>query len=196
MRNEQPDKAQIITLATELGALQGKLMVVKAENRAKMIKAGIPAAAIRFKGGKYGPRMENDESFRWKCISEKMKVDLGKGRLKLNPRLTPEQRMAAQKILEENATRILKTREDIKAKRAEMEILVANDTPDMAKIEALGREIGSLQGQLLLERVDLRADFAQAGLPDKIFERPGKGKHGQGKGRRGQEPKPGMDSGN
>lgn len=151
MKSETPDKAKIESLSREIGELRGKMLVEGAQTHARVAKAGLPVGEMKFRdrGGKY---------------------DKNNLAPRLNPKLSAEQKTAGQKILAANAAARDKINESIIAKRGELAEIMKNPDPDAAKIESLSAEIGSLRGQLLVDRIELRQQLKKAGLPGNCLE--------------------------
>lgn len=90
--------------------------------------------------------------------------------------LTADQQSKAKKIHDDVVAATSETREQLRAKRAELDAQLASPEPDKGKIESLSREIGELRGKLMAARVDLRAKLAKEGIPAEAFEgAPGNG---------------------
>lgn len=79
--------------------------------------------------------------------------------------LTPEQQAAAQKIHSEHYTQTSALRQQLMAKRYEYNALLAATAPDSAKIEAVAREMATLNQTLDEQRVKYDLALAQAGIP-------------------------------
>lgn len=157
MKSQTPDKSKIESISREIGELRGKLLVEGLETHARLVKANLPVAQIKF----------NDRGGRFD----------GNNMLpKLNSRLTAEQKAKGQKILDANAARRKEIQDAITAKRDELKTAMQSAEPDTARIESLSAEIGELRGKMLAERVELRDGFKKAGLPDNALERGSRGK--------------------
>lgn len=85
------------------------------------------------------------------------------------PGLSPEQMRQAQKIFDENFASMDATRQELAAKRAELNALLASPNPDRGKIERLSADIGQLRGKMLAARADVRAKLQQQGLPADFY---------------------------
>ena len=70
--------------------------------------------------------------------------------------LSPEKQAAFQKLHDAFAAKTAQLRADLGVKRAELNALVVAQNPDQAKIDALTKEIGDMQGKLLAERAAFR----------------------------------------
>lgn len=70
--------------------------------------------------------------------------------------LSPEKQAAFQKLHDAYAAKTDQLRADLGVKRAQLNALAVASTPDQAKIDALTKEIGDMQGRLLAERTAFR----------------------------------------
>ncbi|EFL51734.1 putative zinc resistance-associated protein precursor [Solidesulfovibrio fructosivorans JJ]] len=70
--------------------------------------------------------------------------------------LTPEKQAAFQKLHDDYAAKTAQLRADLGVKRAELNALAVAQNPDQAKIDALTKEIGDMQGKLLAARTTFR----------------------------------------
>ena len=70
--------------------------------------------------------------------------------------LSPEKQAAFQKLHDAYAAKTAQLRADLGVKRAELNALVVAQNPDQAKIDALAKDIGDMQGKLLAERAAFR----------------------------------------
>lgn len=75
--------------------------------------------------------------------------------------LSPEKQAAFQKLRAAHYTKTVQMRAELRVKRAQLNAAAVAPTPDMAKIDALAKEIGTLQGQLLTERTHFRVQVAK-----------------------------------
>lgn len=80
--------------------------------------------------------------------------------------LAPEQQSRARNILEESRAANGQLREAVKAKRAEIDALMKEASPDRARLESLSKELGELRGKELVARLEMREKFKAAGIPD------------------------------
>lgn len=85
------------------------------------------------------------------------------------PGLSPEQMQEAQKIFTDNYASMTATRQELAAKRAELNALLASPAPDRGQIERLSTEIGQLRGKMLAARADVRAQLQAKGLPADFY---------------------------
>lgn len=76
--------------------------------------------------------------------------------------LTPEQQAEIQKAHAEFLNQTLALRQNLAAKRAELQTLYAQPTPDQAKIKALSDEIVDLGAALAKKRNEFRAKYPNA----------------------------------
>lgn len=106
-----------------------------------------------------------------------------------NPPLTQEQRVKADKLFSEHMNSIAPIQQQYAAKRAELDALMFSGSADTAKIEALSKELGELDGKLYSEQTKFRAKLANENLPAYGYgARQGYGRggmKGQGYGRGG-----------
>ena len=79
--------------------------------------------------------------------------------------LSPEQMEQARQIFNESYASMDSTRQNLAAKRAELNAELANPNPDKAKIERLATEIGALRGKMLAARTEVRSRLQEQGLP-------------------------------
>lgn len=86
------------------------------------------------------------------------------------PGLSAEQEAAARKLFSESAANTSQIREQLRAKRAELDAQLASPEPNKSKIESLSREIGELRGKLMAARVELRSRLADEGIPGEAFD--------------------------
>lgn len=84
--------------------------------------------------------------------------------------LSAEQEATARKLFSESAASTAAIRDQLRAKRAELDAQLASPTPNKGKIESLSREIGELRGKLMNARVELRSRLADEGIPGEAFE--------------------------
>lgn len=85
--------------------------------------------------------------------------------------LSPAQREEANKIFKENYNQKDALRQELNSKRAELDAVMNSQNPDKAKIETLSREIGELRGKLLVNRVQVREQLQEKGLPSDMYGR-------------------------
>lgn len=95
--------------------------------------------------------------------------------------LNSSQKIAAQKIIDENINNTAPIRQSLSNKYADLNLLLCMETPDREKVEKLSREIGELRGNLLEERIKAREKMRKQGLPDGYF---GSGRIHEAKGNR------------
>ncbi|WP_428563414.1 MAG: periplasmic heavy metal sensor [Solidesulfovibrio sp. DCME] len=76
-------------------------------------------------------------------------------------KLTPEQQAAFTKLHDAFAAKTAQLRADLGVKRAELNALVVLQNTDQAKITALTKQIGDLEGQLLAEKTQFRIQVAK-----------------------------------
>ena len=81
------------------------------------------------------------------------------------PMLSPEQQATVQKLNTEFFSATTSLRQQIMSKQAELNAQVNSTTPDTAKIETISKDLGALQGKLLVERAALNAKLTKEGLP-------------------------------
>lgn len=86
--------------------------------------------------------------------------------------LSPAQREEANKIFQDNYNQADALRQALNAKRSELDSVMNSQNPDMAKIESLSREIGELRGKLLANKIQVREQLKEKGLPSDMY-----GKH-------------------
>lgn len=98
--------------------------------------------------------------------------------------LTPEQQNQAKAIFEEGKTGSQGLREEIAAKKAELDGVMKSANPDLARIEALSKELGQLRGKELAARMDTAEKLKKAGLPE--MKKPGK-RDGKPEGKKGDQ---------
>lgn len=155
MKSGNPDFAKIEAVSTEIGALRGKMLVEGAATHAKVAKAGLPVGEMKFRdrGGRY---------------------DKNNLAPRLSGKLTAEEKAKGEKILAANAAARDEINGEIMAKRGELAKLMKAENPDNAKIESLSAEIGGLRGKMLVDRIKLRDQLKQAGLPANCLEPGGK----------------------
>lgn len=89
------------------------------------------------------------------------------------PQLTPEQQQQAQEIFNQQYANTESARQQLYAKRAELNALLASPNPDKGRIQALSREIGELNGVLLGARSEVRNQLQQKGIPGDFYGRRG-----------------------
>ena len=75
--------------------------------------------------------------------------------------LSPEKQAAFQKIHDAFAAKTAQLRADLGVKMAELNALSVAAAPDQAKIDAVTKQIGDLQGKLLSERTQFRIQVAK-----------------------------------
>ena len=80
--------------------------------------------------------------------------------------LTPEQQEKAKAIFEEGKSSGKGLKEQIKAKKSELDKLLQNPAANTAAIEAASRELGELRGKDMLNRMSFNQKLQQAGLPE------------------------------
>lgn len=85
--------------------------------------------------------------------------------------LSPEQQTTAKRILKESRVETAPLREALKSKKAELDEQMQSAAPDRERVETLAREIGELQGKILVARIDMRNRLKQEGLPPNIFDK-------------------------
>lgn len=83
--------------------------------------------------------------------------------------LSPAQRIAAQKIIDEGINNTAPIRQSLSNKYSELNALLSMNAPDNESIEKLSREIGELRGKLLEERIKTRENMRKQGLPEGYF---------------------------
>lgn len=83
--------------------------------------------------------------------------------------LTPQQLEQAKKIFQENYASTDAIRQQLAAKREQLNTVLSSDNPDKGQIESLSRQIGELRGKLLAARVDARKQLQQEGLPSDAY---------------------------
>jgi len=98
--------------------------------------------------------------------------------------LTPEQAAKMEQFCAESRAAMKPIRQQIHAKRAELNEQINSTVPDKGKMETLAKELGALQGKLYLERANVNVKLIKEGLPAKLDGRcgPGKGKNADGRG--------------
>lgn len=82
-----------------------------------------------------------------------------------NQNLTPEQQAKMQKMHTEFLTATDATRQQLITKRAELKAQMTSPNPDTAKIEAISKELGVLEGKMRAECVKFNAQLTKEGLP-------------------------------
>lgn len=82
---------------------------------------------------------------------------------------TPEQRAQAQEIFDRNYANMNNIRQELAAKRYELDAQLASPNPDSAKIESLSREIGELRGKMLANRSKVRNQLRDQGLSSDYY---------------------------
>ena len=79
--------------------------------------------------------------------------------------MTQEQQVAAQKMHAEFYAATDGLRQQIMSKEAELQAQMYSASPDSKKIEGLSREIGELQGKLMVERNKYTSRMSSEGIP-------------------------------
>lgn len=82
--------------------------------------------------------------------------------------LTDSQKEKAREIFAANREATKELRDTIKSKREELKQLMESSNPDRARIEALSTELGTLDGKMRLNRLDLRSQLEKEGLPPEL----------------------------
>lgn len=90
----------------------------------------------------------------------------GEGAARYMEQLNPEQQKKAAVIFEEGKIAARQVREEIRAKKAELDQIMKSANPDTARIEALSRELGELRGKELNARMATAEKLKKAGLPE------------------------------
>lgn len=98
--------------------------------------------------------------------------------------LSPEKQAAFQKLHDDFAAKTEQLRANLGVKRAELYALAVSSNPDQAKIDALTKEIGDMQGQLLAARVQFRTQVNKEIGPN-VMGWGGMGRGGMGWGGHG-----------
>lgn len=75
--------------------------------------------------------------------------------------LSPEKQAAFQKLHDAFAAKTAQLRADLGVKMAELNAATVAQNPDQAKIDALTKQVGELQGKLLGERTQFRIQVAK-----------------------------------
>ena len=115
----------------------------------------------------------------------------GKGGCGYATTLTEDQQVAAKKVFTDHKAATSELRLKMKSKRAELKSLMYTTTPDVAKIEAVSKEIGDIGTKLTVARAQFNADMVKAGVPaDFLMQHKGRGfgrgmGHGPGFGGKG-----------
>jgi Spy/CpxP family protein refolding chaperone len=82
--------------------------------------------------------------------------------------LTEEQARRVQQILSAHRERTARLRIDLARARLDGREVMLSPTPDRARIDAVARRIGELQGQLAAARMILEADLKQVLTPEQL----------------------------
>ena len=82
-----------------------------------------------------------------------------------NQNLTPEQQTKMQSMHAEFLTATEATRQQLIMKRAELKAQMASSKPDTAKIEAISKELGVLEGKMRAECIKFNGQMSAEGLP-------------------------------
>lgn len=80
--------------------------------------------------------------------------------------LTDEQARQVQQLLRAHRDRTARLRLDLARARLDAREVMLSQTPDRARIEAVARRIGELQGQLVAARMTLQAELRQVLTPE------------------------------
>lgn len=162
LQTKSPDTERIRAIQREIGELRGKLLADGVDMHDHFAKAGLPVEKMhKGRPGDLPPRAPGEVAPR------------------LNDNLTAAQKEKARQIINESLPAMQATRKSMDEKRAQLGEIMHSQSPDKAAIERLSREIGELRGQEMVERIELRQKFAEAGLPEKTLA-PRKGKPGKG----------------
>ena len=94
--------------------------------------------------------------------------------------LTKEQADLQKQIFEKHRNAVKPFIQQTITKKAELEALMIEDDPDPAKIENLSRELGSLRGKMMAERVKCNSELKKQGLPVQDYNGRGFGHKGHG----------------
>ena len=108
-------------------------------------------------------------------------------------RLTDEQRGQLAELRQKHFDETARLRTELRAKQAELHILMNTSNPDLEKAKALQKEISELQGKMSQERINLYGE-ARKITPDPGFGR-GWGRGGKGFGPCGEGYGPAMGRG-
>lgn len=171
MKSANPDVAAIEALCKEIGQLRGNELVARLETGEKLKQAGLPEMK-RPERPEKNPDLKkgNPEEFAAKRLE----------------RLPEEKRAEAKRLFDENRAATSRIREELKAKRIDLE--KAMDNGDTTNVALLSASLGELKGKLLAARIELRQNLAKAGLPPDTFDRGDKkDKAGKGHGKRGDK---------
>lgn len=82
--------------------------------------------------------------------------------------LTDEQARRVQQILSDHRERTARLRIDLARARLDAREVMLSPTPDRARIDAVARRIGELQGQLAAARMILEAELKQVLTPEQL----------------------------
>lgn len=85
-------------------------------------------------------------------------------------KLTDEQRKQALELRESYHKRVYDLRCKLRVKKAERRKEMQQPNPDKDKLQALSQEIGQLNGQILVEDTNSRADFEKILTPQQLVE--------------------------
>ena len=114
----------------------------------------------------------------------------GKGGCGYATMLTEDQQATAKKLYSEHKAATSELRLKMKSKRAELDSLMYTTTPDLAKVEAVAKEMGDIRTKLVVSQAKMNAEMVKAGVPaDFIMQHKGKGfcrSMGHGPGFRGK----------
>lgn len=165
MKSASPDVAAIEALSKEIGQLRGKEMAARLATGEKLKQAGLPEMR---KPERIEKRPEDRKGDREEFVSRRVS------------RLPQEKQAEARKLFEDSQVATSQLREDLRAKRAELD--KAMDSGNAANVEALATNIGELNGKLLAAKVELRQNLEKAGIPANTFDR-GDKKDGKKHGR-------------
>lgn len=103
--------------------------------------------------------------------------------------ITQEQQTKAQQIMSAQYEKMASVQQQMIVKQAELQAQMISPAPDKAKIESLAKEIGALEGKILVARSDAMILLKNEGVPMG-------GGYGMGPGRgRGMGPGRGMGNG-
>ena len=75
-----------------------------------------------------------------------------------------EQKAKAEALYTESQAAIAPLMQQVKEKKAELNVQMVSANPDKAKIESLSKEIGALQGKIRVEQATLNSKLTKEGL--------------------------------
>lgn len=171
MKSASPDAAAIEALSKEIGQLRGKELAARLATGEKLKQAGLPEMK---KPERIEKRPEAKKGDREEFVNRRV------------ARLPQEKQAEARKIFEDSQSVRSQLREDLQAKRVELDKAMASG--DAAAVEALSANIGELKGKLRVAKVELRQNLEKAGIPADTFDR-GDKKDGKKRGRDGKRDK-------